>query len=172
MRGVDELREVAQRPLLDRPAGHHDVPHPRRPGGLGHVVGVLVIRHRLGVRVRDRRAPQRLGHRDDVLGEQAQPVQVARRQARQARLEAQLRAARVLGLLRLALGDLPVLAVQAAEHAAAGGERKSRAAGQEMEQGLLLDRVHVERAGVAVGHRVERAVAVDLVAAVAAVARG
>ena len=39
-----------------------------------------------------------------------------------------------------------------------------------MEQGLLLHRVHVERAGVAVDHRVQRAVPVHLVAAMAAVA--
>ncbi len=40
-----------------------------------------------------------------------------------------------------------------------------------MEQRLFLDRVNVERAGVAINQRVKRAVAVDLVAAMAAVAR-
>src|SRR5208283_1750492 len=49
-------------------------------------------------------------------------------------------------------------------------EGKTRAAGQKMEQGLLLHRVDVERAGIAINHRIQRAVFVDLVAAMAAVA--
>ena len=40
-----------------------------------------------------------------------------------------------------------------------------------MEERLFLDRVNVEGAGVAIDQRVKRAVAVDLVAAMAAVAR-
>jgi len=76
----------------------------------------------------------------------------------------------VLDLVGLGLGDLPVLAVQAAEVAAGGGEREGFAAGGEVVERLLLDRVDVYGAGVAVGQAVKLAVHVDPGAADAAVA--
>ena len=114
-----------------------------------------------------------LGQRDHVLGKQAQPVDVVARRAT-ARLSGVSRSGSprgILGLLRLALRDVPVLAVQAAEPAAGRGQREDVGAGQEVEQRLLLDRVDVEAHRIAVGQRVERAVLVDAVAAVAAVFR-
>jgi len=78
----------------------------------------------------------------------------------------------VLHLVGLRLGDLPVLAVQAAEVAAGGGQREGFAAGRKMIERFLLDRVDVHGAGVAVGQAVERAVHVDLGAAHAAVSGG
>ena len=48
----------------------------------------------------------------------------------------------VLGLLWFALGDVPVLAVQAAKAAPGGGEREHVRAGQEMEQRFLFDGVN------------------------------
>ena len=91
---------------------------------------------------------------------------------RHGRAEAEFIAARVFGFLGFLLRNLPVLAIEAAENAAGGGEGKGAAAGQEMEQGLLLDRVNVEGAWIGIDQRVEGAVVVDLVAAMAAVAGG
>jgi len=113
-----------------------------------------------------------LGQGDDVVGEQAQSLRLhASQRLRVRRIEPLRLAAGVFGLLRLGLRDVPVLAVQAAVYAAGRSQREGRRAGQEVEEGLLFDRIDVHRARVAVGQRVERAVLIDPGTAVAAVFR-
>ena len=171
MRGVHELGEIAERPVLNRAAGDDDVLEPVLAGQFAGVAGVFVVGCRLGIRVRDGRAAQRHRDGDGIVGEQAETAEfVEGERGGEGRAEAQFRSARILGFLRLFLRDLPILAVEAAQHAAGRCEGEGRAAGEKMKQGLLLHRIDVKRARVAVDHRVQGAVLVDLVAAMAAIA--
>ena len=73
-------------------------------------------------------------------------------------------------VLRGGLGDLPVLAELAAERAAGGGERERRRAGEEMVEGLLLDRIDVDGDRAAVDEAPELAAHVHPGAAAAPLA--
>ncbi len=96
---------------------------------------------------------------------------VVERQCRwQRRAQAQFFAVRVLGFFRILLRYFPIMTIKTTENTTGRGDGKVQRAGQEMEQRFLLNRIHVERAGGAVNQCVKRAVAVDAVAAVAAVA--
>ncbi len=89
----------------------------------------------------------------------------------QRRLETKLSPNRALGFFRFLLRNLPVLTVEAAEHATGCRQRKRVRAGQEMVQRLLFHRVYVERARICVGQREQRAVIIHTIPAMAAITR-
>ena len=62
-----------------------------------------------------------------------------------------------LGCFRLCLRDIPVLAIQAAQVASAGGQRKDGSAGQKMIQRFFLNGIHMDCAGITVSKRVQLA---------------
>src|ERR1039458_2564160 len=101
---VHELGEVAKRTFLDRAAADDDVLKSVLTGQLAGVEGVFVKGRRLGIGVGDRRAAERLCHRDNVVGKKAEARNIVISQrARKRRAEPELRTSGILGLLRLLL---------------------------------------------------------------------
>ena len=141
--------EVGEKPAhwlpLDVAVGDHHRADSLLVPGLRRVQHVLVEDHRLAVCVGDGLGAIPRGARCDLTWGQVK---------------------RALDLLRSRLGDLPVLAVLAVEVAARCGNGERRASRQEVEQGLLLDGVQVQRCGLAVAQRIVRPPTVLLVPAV------
>ena len=120
-----------------------------RPGH--RVQGVLKEDRRLGVRVGDASSASRDGLLHHPLRRQVATLGHAP--------------------LSMGLRDVPVLAVGAVEVAALGRHRERLAAGQEVVQRLLLDRLGLRRHGLAVDERVQQAATVLADAAQADTAR-
>ena len=64
-------------------------------------------------------------------------------------------------LIAAGFGDIPILAKEAAHIAAGGAHAEDTGAGQEMIQGLLLDRVNLESGGSTVAEIEELSILVD-----------
>ena len=145
---VQHLAELGERRLVHDPATDQDGAEPlpfRLPGDVDQV---LRKDRRLVVGEGDHRRPPLPGGADDPVGGER----------------------RTFVILRRGLGDLPVLAELAPQRAAGGGERVGRGAGEEVVEGLLLDRVDVNRDRMAIDEALQFAADVHPGAAAAALA--
>ncbi len=133
---VERPADVVERATIDVSGGVHQMQKRALATTTGDFAHVLDEDHRLDVGAGDRVAAVAFGAGHRIGGRQRV----------------------VVGLLRPGLRGLPVEAGLAVQVAAGSGQRQRLGAGQHVIEGLLLHRIDVDRAGVAVGDRPEGSV--------------